>query len=165
MVNQRLPFRNRQYKNLSMTTNAHSFLLQLLDIYEEYERLCQTKAFYYGNFKLYIKNMVSKWLRELIPLNDMVNDFDISYDFLAENNDLDSIKAEFQMKLRALIKERWWIIVDNIAKKLTYDCLQPDLNNCFHYYSWDTGFRNSLKLINNKFSSVDFWHDNLFSTC
>ncbi len=121
----------------------------------------ETKAFYYGNFKLYIKNMVSKWLRELIPLNDMVNDFDISYDFLAENNDLDSIKAEFQMKLRALIKERWWIIVDNIAKKLTYDCLQPDLNNCFHYYSWDTGFRNSLKLINNKFSSVDYWHDNL----
>jgi len=76
----------------------------------------ETKAFYYGNFKLYIKNMVSKWLRELIPLNDMVNDFDISYDFLAENSDLDSIKAEFQTKLRALIKERWWIIVDNIAK-------------------------------------------------
>ena len=70
--------------------------------------------------------MVSKWLRELIPLNDMVNDFDISYDFLAKNNDSDSIKAEFQTKLRALIKERWWIIVDNIAKKLTYDCLQPD---------------------------------------
>lgn len=121
----------------------------------------ETKALYYLNFKLYIKNMVARWLRDLIPINDMINDFVISYEFLSENNDIEKVKTEFPTKLRELLKERWWIVIDNVAKKLSYDCLQPDFNDCFYNYSWDTGFRKSLNVLNDKFSSVNYWHDNL----
>ncbi|MGH4126310.1 MAG: GTPase domain-containing protein [Clostridium sp.] len=121
----------------------------------------ETKALYYLNFKLHIKNMISRWLRDLIPINDMINDFDISYKFLVENDDSEKIKNEFPSKLKELLKERWWVVIDNVAKKLSYDCLQPDFNDCFYNYSWDTGFRKSLMVLNDKFSSVNYWHDNL----
>lgn len=121
----------------------------------------ETRAMYYGNFKLYIKNIIARWLRELIPLNDLINDFSISYDYLSDITDLELETYDFEARLRTLIVQRWWTIVDSISKKLSYDCLQPDLNNCFHYNSWDKGFRESLILMDSKFSSVDYWYGNL----
>lgn len=37
----------------------------------------ETRAYSYGNFILYLKNMVARWLRALIPMEDIINDFEI----------------------------------------------------------------------------------------
>lgn len=122
----------------------------------------ETRAYYYGSFKLYIKNIVASWLRALIPMEDMINDFEISYKHLqGELEIIENVKNTFSMQLNQLIRNRWEIIIDSIAKKLTYDCLQPGLNTIFCNYSWDMAFRLSLKHIDAQFSNDNYWQKNL----
>lgn len=122
----------------------------------------ETRAYSYGNFKLFIKNMVSRWLRALIPMEEMINDFEISYKYLeGESEVIENIKSSFPTQFSQLIRNRWWIIIDSLAKKLAYDCLQPDLNHIFYNYSWDRAFRLSLAYIDRQFSNDKYWKDNL----
>lgn len=122
----------------------------------------ETRAYSYGNFKLYIKNLVAKWLRALIPMEDMINDFEISYEHLqGEPGIIENVKNTFPTQFNQLIRNRWWIITDNLAKKLTYDCLQPDLNQIFYNYSWDRAFRVSLAYIDKQFTTDKYWQANL----
>lgn len=122
----------------------------------------ETRAYSYGNFKLYIKNMVARWLRSLIPMDDMINDFGISYEHLQGGSDIiENVKSTFPTQFNQLIRNRWILIIDSIAKKLTYDCLQPELNQIFYSNYWDLAFRICLSYIDSKFSAATFWQDNL----
>lgn len=124
----------------------------------------ETRAYVYGSFKLYIKNIVAKWLRALVPMEDMINDFDISYVHLQGDSEIiETVKNTFPMQFDQLIRTRWGSIIDSVAKKLTYDCLQPDLNQIFYNYSWDTAFRIGLAYIDKQFSSDNYWQVNLLS--
>lgn len=122
----------------------------------------ETRAYSYGNFKLYIKSMVARWLRELIPMDDMINDFVISYNHLqGEQEIIEIVKRTFPDQFNKLIKNHWWGIIDNVAKKLTYDCLQSELNKIFYNYSWDSAFRKTLEYMDKMFSSDGYWQENL----
>lgn len=124
----------------------------------------ETRAYSYGNFKLYIKNMVARWLRALIPMEEMINDFDISYEYLeGESEVIANIKNSFPTQFNQLIRNRWGIIINNLAKKLTYDCLQPNLNLIFYNYSSDRAFRESLAYIDKQFSNDKYWQENLLT--
>jgi hypothetical protein len=39
--------------------------------------------------------------------------------------------------------------------------LQPDLNQIFYNYSWDSAFRIGLAYIDKQFSSDNYWQENL----
>lgn len=117
----------------------------------------ETVANTYGNFKLYIKNMVARWLRELIPVDEIINDVSIDTTYLSVDSRLDINIAEFENKLKINLKMRWWNIIDKVARKLAYDKLAVDFENSYIFRDWNTGFRESLKVINCKFSLSEYW--------
>ena len=106
--------------------------------------------------------MVARWLRELIPMEDMINDFIISYEHLdGDPKIVEEVKTTFSNQFRKLVIDYWWVIIDSVAKKLTYTCLQPTLNEILYTYTWDGAFRAILKFIDQQFSSYNYWQSNL----
>ncbi len=122
----------------------------------------ETRAKVYGSFKLYLKNMVRSWLSKMIPMHDMLNDISISYEHL--ENDLetvDYVKKNFLEQFRKLISLNWYVILDTVSKKLTYDCLQPELNQIFIENYYDYAFKKSLRYFDKKFSDEGYWKNAL----
>lgn len=122
----------------------------------------ETNASSYENFKLYLKNMVAKWLREIIPRDDIINNYKISFAHLYAKDDIaEHLKETFPGEFRMHIENEWIYIIDRIAKNLTYDAMQPDLDYIYNAYSYDTAFRESLKLFDKRYSDESFWEKKL----
>ncbi|WP_444644961.1 GTPase domain-containing protein [Caproiciproducens sp. R1] len=121
----------------------------------------ETRAFVYADFRLYITNMVARWLREVIPVNDLINNLSISFDYLYNSGLTDEVKSQFPSRFKDLLQDNWWNIIERMAKKLSYDCLSKEFEEAFYFCSWSDGFRESLKVIQQKFSSVEYWQKNI----
>lgn len=120
-----------------------------------------TQAFVYASFRLFITNMVSRWLKDVIPVNDLINNFSISFDYLDDSDQTDEVKAKFPSRFEDLLRDNWWNIIERMAKKLSYDCLNKEFEEAYLYRSWSDGFRESLKVIDGKFSSIEYWQANI----
>lgn len=122
----------------------------------------ETVANVYGNFKLFITNMVRKWLNEVIPFNDILNNVSISYKYLEQSNsNYYKVLHEFPNQFIELIKINWSSIINSISKQLAYDCIMNEFERIFMLYSWDTALRKSLELFDLKFNSLDYWSENI----
>jgi hypothetical protein len=125
----------------------------------------ETRAYSYGNFKLFIKSMVLRWLRSIVPMKDLISNFDVHFENLdPENSEADRVKVEFPQKFRELATQRTEEILNHLAKQLSYDCLKEDFDNCYYYQSWDKGLRVSLELFNQKFGSPEYWQKFLYTS-
>lgn len=124
----------------------------------------ETRAVVYGSFKLYMKNMIASWLRKAISMDDVLASFNISFDYLSsESADIiDKVKNNFPTQFQYLVSISWTGIVDNVAKKLSYDCLLPHIDNFFIQYQYDQAFRKSLLYFNAMFSTSNYWGNHLF---
>ncbi len=118
----------------------------------------ETNAFYYGNFSLYITNMVSRWLREVVPEKELINNFKIDRRYLYSVNDTQGIADEQFIRL---LHRNWNTIIWQIAKDLSYTSLSDDFEQCFYGFSWSAAFRKSLSVISDKFSDVKYWEKQL----
>jgi energy-coupling factor transporter ATP-binding protein EcfA2 len=122
----------------------------------------ETKAVVYGNFKLFLKSMVLKWLRNVMPKKEIINCCVLNFNYLnPDNSEANRVKEEFPSNFQELVAKRWEDLLDHIAKRLCNDCLQKELNQCFLNRSWDEGFRDSLKLFNQKFDDSKYWKEAL----
>ena len=122
----------------------------------------ETKAVVYGNFKLFLKSMVLKWLRNVMPKKEIINCCVLNFNYLnPDNSEANRVKEEFPSNFQELVAKRWEDLLDHIAKRLCNDCLQKELNQCFLNRSWDEGFRDSLKLFNQKFDDSKYWEEAL----
>ena len=111
--------------------------------------------------------MVESWIKKMIPKEDMLRDIEISYDYW-DTTEIDNEKSEemmnwFNNRFRELISQNWNEMLSRIAKKLTYDCLQPDLTHIYSSYYYDCAFKKNLKLFNHKFSTNAYWEKHLLN--
>lgn len=163
---------NMQQKKQYMQYDRTDIVYHWNSVYCFYNKLSwgeghETRAAVYGSFKLYVKNMVESWIRKMIPKEDMLRDIEISYDYLdtteIETEKLEEMKDWFTKRFRELISQNWNQMLSRIAKKLTYDCLQPDLTYIYSSYYYDCAFKKSLKLFNHKFSTNAYWEKHLLN--
>jgi hypothetical protein len=123
----------------------------------------ETKAFVYANFKLHLKSIVSKWIRQTLSIEDIAHKCTIRFNLDPRNALYEAVQEEFPDKFAALIKSREDNIINGLAKYLTYDSLQTPFDSCYLNKSWDKGFRESLKMFYKKFSSTAYWTNALRS--
>lgn len=121
----------------------------------------ETRALVYANFKLHMKSIVSRWLRQSLSAEDIARKCTIRFNLDPRNSMCNSVKEEFPDKFAHLIKSREANIFNNLARCLTYDRLQPQFDSCYSNKSWDKGFRESLKMFHKKFSSTTYWKNAL----
>ncbi len=122
----------------------------------------ETRANVYGSFRLFQKNMVESWLRRMIPMEDMLNDIEISFEYLdSDPKTVEDVKTNFPTQFRKMISISWVGILDRVARKLTYDCLQPRLDEIFTQNYYDNAFKISLRYFNEKFSDKEYWKSTL----
>ncbi len=163
---------NMQQQNQYMQYDKADIVYHWNSVYCFYDKLRwgeghETRAAVYGSFKLYLKNMVESWIKKMIPKEDMLRDIEISYDYW-DTTEIDNEKSEemmnwFNNRFRELISQNWNEMLSRIAKKLTYDCLQPDLTHIYSSYYYDCAFKKNLKLFNHKFSTNAYWEKHLLN--
>ncbi|UOO37944.1 hypothetical protein IZU99_01360 [Oscillospiraceae bacterium CM] len=121
----------------------------------------ETNASIYLNFRLFLTNMVARWLRETLPIHDIMRDISIDFGNLEESPSAEIARREFLEKLEERLRKNWSSIIDQLARALSYNCLRKPFANAFNYKTWSDGFREALKVIEGKFSSVDYWNENI----
>ncbi len=124
----------------------------------------ETRAAVYGSFKLYIKNMIISWLKKAISMNEILDSFHISFDYItAKPAIINDVINGFPTLFQRLIFINWYNIIDNVAKKLSYDCLLPQIDEIFIQNSYDSAFRISLQFFYQVFSKNNYWEKNLLN--
>lgn len=121
----------------------------------------ETNASVYLNFRLHLTNMVARWLREILPIHDILRDISIDFSNLKDSPSAEIARKEFSEKLEDRLRTNWANIIIQLARQLSYNCLQTPFEKAFYYRNWSDGFRESLKVIESKFSSVDYWNENI----
>lgn len=120
----------------------------------------ETNASVYENFKLYIRNMLERWIQAFFKDWELNFDIDFSNLSVADQYGQRAVN-EAPAELTRLFKYQKSQILSDIAKLLSYDEFKEEFNRCYTYASWDAGFRNNLLLFETKFSDKDFWKNGL----
>lgn len=95
-------------------------------------------------------------------MEDMLNDIEISFEYLdSDPKTAEDVKNNFPIQFRKMISIYWVGILDRVARKLTYDCLQPRLDEIFTQNYYDNAFKISLRYFNEKFSDKEYWKSTL----
>ncbi len=121
----------------------------------------ETHATMFLDFRLYIPNIVARWLREALPKDDIIRDIYIDFNNLQDSKQTEKVRADFPQRLRDYLDNDWEHIIRIMAKNLSYDCFKDDFEKAFVGRSWDEGFRKSLMVIREKYSSNDYWEKNI----
>ncbi len=118
----------------------------------------ETNAHVYDNFKLFIKNLIKKWLNYY--LSDRCKcaySIDYSNLFMAdESKKIEFIKA-FEEHFSELLEIAYDNMIDRIAKRLSYDCIEESFWKCYDWKSRQEGFKENLELFSNAFSDIEYW--------
>ena len=120
----------------------------------------ETNANVYENFKVYIRNMINRWMQEFFKDWDV--NFEIDFRNLVVTND-SGVQAvnEGPTELTKLFKLHKLTILNSISKLLSYDELEKEFTECYKYNSWDNGFRKNMNLFSKKFSDKVYWKNGL----
>ncbi len=161
---------NMQQKNQYMQYDNDDIVYHWNSVHSFYYKLSrgeghETRARVYGSFKLYMKNMIESWIRKVIPKEDMLRSIKISYDYLditgMDEAELEEMKDNFTSIFRYSLSVRWDSILSEVAKQLSYDCLQAELQHIYLNYYYDDAFKRNLRLFNQKFSDNEYWKNHL----
>ena len=95
----------------------------------------------------------------------MLRSIKISYDYLditgMDEAELEEMKDNFTSIFRYSLSVRWDSILSEVAKQLSYDCLQAELQHIYLNYYYDDAFKRNLRLFNQKFSDNEYWKNHL----
>lgn len=123
----------------------------------------ETNAYYYDNFRLFITQMAARWLRELLPKDDLITHINISFEFLEDSEYAEQAKAELPTRLKKIIDRNWNRVIDLLAKRLSYLCQKKEFEESFYYTNWSDGLRKSLSVIEEHFNSVGYWQEHIIT--
>ncbi|MBO3334067.1 hypothetical protein [Clostridium perfringens] len=108
------------------------------------------------NFRIFIANMIGAWLRktDIFSGNELLFNIDLS-NIIIENEE------ELNLRVKCYINNNRIFLLNDLAKKLSYDYMEKDFNDCYYACNWQVGFKKNLELLNNKFSDKNYWESSI----
>ena len=119
-----------------------------------------TNANVYADFKLFLPQMVNRWLKDVIP-PELFGCFSLDYRNLASEL-AESEKETLSNKFSSAMRNNREQLLRRCSESLSYSSLAEDFEDCYYSgYSWSDSFRNSLSVISGKFSDENYWAQSL----
>lgn len=108
------------------------------------------------NFRIFIANMIGAWLRKtnIFSGDELLFNIDLS-NIIIENEE------ELNLRVKGYINNNRIFLLNELAKKLSYDYIEKDFDECYYACNWQVGFKKNLELFNNKFSDKNYWESSI----
>lgn len=104
------------------------------------------------NFRIFIANMIGTWLRKtnIFSGNELLFNIDLSNIIIED-------EEELNLRIKGYVNNNRIFLLNELAKKLSYDYIEKEFGECYYACNWQAGFKRNLELFNNKFSDEKYW--------
>jgi len=116
----------------------------------------ETNANVYENFRLFISNMISRWMNQFF--NNWNTHFDIDFSNIDPiQGSGESVINEAPAALLQQFNRHKPLVIRSMAKAFSYDRFAEQFESCYLYNSSDTAFRENMNVFYTKFSNTQYW--------